>query len=32
MLSIITENLNIHQAGKEDAITLLKDSFPENSL
>jgi hypothetical protein len=24
----ITENLNKHQAGKEDAISLLKDSFP----
>jgi hypothetical protein len=24
----ITENINIHRAGKEDAITLLKDSFP----
>jgi hypothetical protein len=24
----ITENLNLHQAGKEDAITLLKESFP----
>jgi hypothetical protein len=28
----ITENLNLHQARKEDAISLLKDSFPENSL
>jgi hypothetical protein len=28
----ITENSYLHQAGKQDAITLLKDSFPENSL